>query len=278
MSRNEATETYRPSGLVIPMITPLVEGGNRLEVDRDDVSKLITQHFDGWADAVFIAGGCGEMYTIPPAQRIDLIDASVHAARGRMRSLVGVSARYIEEVEAFSKIANLFGADAVVINLLYGEGSPKEKLRTVERSTTLPIIIYDIPDRQDGKTLDPVIYGPYLKSIEQVVGIKSTTRSIDVIDPWLNIQDDNFKVLPGSTQTLRHALNRGSRGWVMGLANVFPQDFSKETLLDSNGNPKEACFERVQELWSKLKADPEPLKNYMHNKGLIKSALMFPAK
>lgn len=278
MSNKETQEIYRPYGLVIPMITPLAEGRDKLEVDIDDVNELITKHFDGWADAIFIAGGCGEMYTIPYAQRIDLIAASVDAAKGRMRSLVGVSARYLDEVKAFSQAAELFGADGVVINLLYGEGSPKEKLKTVERSTTLPITIYDIPDRQYGRALDPVIYGPYLKPIEQVVGIKSTTRNVDVIDPWLDIQEDDFRVLPGSTQTLKHAINRGSRAWVMGLANVFPEAFATDVLLDQQGNCREASLEGVQVLWAALKAEPEPLKNYMFQRELIKSSLIFPPR
>lgn len=277
MSYSGVKEFYRPSGLVIPMVTPLIESSEGLVLDTESLNNLIVGHFNGYADALFIAGGCGEMYTMPTSIRVELIEKATRLSRGRTHSLIGVSAESLDDISRFSKVADAAEADGVVINLVYGEGTPEEKISVIESATNLPITAYEIPERQGGKILDPV-YGPILKADDQIVGIKVTTPDPNIIGPWLDMRDDRFEVLPGSTQTLRLAIERGSQGWVMGLANVFPEAFSRSVLLDTQGKGRDVSLEGIQILRNVLKGDPEPLKNFMSYKGLIRSPLMFPAR
>ncbi len=214
----------RFTGIVPPLLTPL-DADERL--DRPAVKKLVDYVVDGGANGLFALGSMGEGVNLPLSTRIELVEAVVEAAAGRVPVIAGVlrpnTAEVIDEIRAFSGR----GLDGYVATSPYyycefTDDGLSEHFNRVLDAADLPTLLYSIPSA----TKVPLSANLVLKLAEhpRVAGVKDSSGNWNTVRTILQSRPNpDFTVLQGWTTMAVGSLLGGADGLVPGEANIFPR-------------------------------------------------------
>jgi 4-hydroxy-tetrahydrodipicolinate synthase len=212
------------TGVIVPMVTPLT-ADERL--DRPALKRLVEYVIQGGVDGIFILGSIGEGPMLRPAVRLELAEATVEAAAGRVPVIAGAlepsTSRVIEEVRA---LAGRGLRGYVVTTPFYYGGYNAEDLsahfRRVAEAADLPILLYNIP--QNTKVAFGAELALKLAKVANVAGLKDSSGD------WIEVQailaahrPPGFVVLQGNQTYAGISMLTGADGLVPGHANVYPQ-------------------------------------------------------
>lgn len=273
MAEQKFSPELIPYGLVVPIVTPLDKYKRRLTNDEPSLNRLI-EHLTPFADWLFVGGTAGEFDHMPIWARIMLFQQVANSAPDRFRRIANVSASTIPDLEMYTKSAHKTRFHGVSVNLLYGEGSPSLKLASVCEHTDKPITIYEIPEKQKGKTLDPKIYGPLFVAHPQIVAIKVSAKDPEVYRQWTSFVPQGLAVLSGSVTHAEAAINNGATGIVPITANVTPEIFEWDHLTNEEGLADPMAMK--QALAARQKYDGiEDVKSELVRMGIIHRSLMY---
>jgi 5-dehydro-4-deoxyglucarate dehydratase len=130
------------AGVIAFPITPFKQD---LSLDlqglRDNLDRLLAHRMS----AVVAAGGTGEMYSMTPAEHLEVIRATVEVARGRVPVIAGVGFGYRLGAD-LARTATDAGADGILIFPPYYPNADDEGLleyyRAIAAATSLGVLIY----------------------------------------------------------------------------------------------------------------------------------------
>jgi len=134
-----------PGGVWSATPTPL-NAARRLDVDA--VPRLVEQHLRLGVAGVMLGGTCGEGPWLRADDRAALTQATVAAARGRLRVALQVTDNSAGRVLANIEQAAAWGAEIAVVDApwFFLNGTPERKLahyREIARQSALPVGFYD---------------------------------------------------------------------------------------------------------------------------------------
>lgn len=218
--------TLRLSGIVPPMVTPLLEDES---LDVDGVDRLVEHLLAGGVHGLFLLGTTSEGVSLPYRQRIQLIEKACEQVQRRAAVLVGVTDTSLVESIELAEAAHSAGADGVVIAPPYYLPLDVVQVqRHVERfakASPLPVLLYNIPScTRNQFDLEAL---RRCRDLPNVVGVKDTSGDLDFFAQVLSTfrDDPDFCVLMGMEEHLAAAVLAGADGGVSGGANLFPQLF-----------------------------------------------------
>ena len=208
-------------GSLPALITPFKNG----EIDYTSFSNLINWSIEQGSHGFLPCGTTGESPTLSHDEHLKVVDECIRIVDKRVPVIAGTGSNNTIEAIEFTNHAEKSGADAALVVTPYYNKPTQEGLQAhfkkIAESTSLPIIIYNIPGRSIvDMTIDTM---SVLSNISNIVGVKDATN--DLFRPLLTqtkIQKD-FCYLSGEDGTALAYLAQGGQGCISVTANIAPK-------------------------------------------------------
>ena len=193
-------------------------------VDYGAFSRLINRQLSANVKALVVLGTTGEAATITEEERREIIKFCVKKVNGRIPLIVGSGSNCTATAVKFSREAEESGADGLLVVTPYYNKCNDDGLyahySAVAKSTSLPIIVYNVPTRT-GFNVKPIVYRK-LAEIDNVVAIKEANCCDEQLNGVLDNVKDILAVYCGSDDKLIDVLRRGGKGTISVASNIIP--------------------------------------------------------
>jgi 4-hydroxy-tetrahydrodipicolinate synthase len=208
-------------GSIPALITPFKNGN----IDYESFYKIIEWSLSEGSHGFVPCGTTGESPTLSHQEHIKVVDECVRIVDKRVPVIAGTGSNNTVEAIEFTNHAEKSGVDAALVVTPYYNKPTQEGLQAhfkkIAESTSLPIIIYNIPGRSIvDMSIDTM---SVLSNISNIVGVKDATN--DLFRPLLTqtkIQKD-FCYLSGEDGTALAYLAQGGQGCISVTANIAPK-------------------------------------------------------
>lgn len=233
------------AGVVVPMVTPVTENGC---IDVAAVGRIV-ESFAQAGVSPLLMGTTGEGNSVSAEDGATFVDASVKAAKGRVKIYAGltgnvVSAQY-EQANRYTKL----GADVIVATLpTYYALTPEQMYiyyKNLADSIEGPLMMYNILATTHMSI--PVDVVERLSHHPNIVGLKDSERDLDRMAQIVSFSKDrsDFSYFCGWAAQSAHSLAIGGDGIVPSTANFVPGMFRE--LYDAALRGDTATADKLQE-------------------------------
>ena len=134
------------------MVTPFDNKGN---IDFIKTTMLVNHLINNGTDSLVIAGTTGESPTLSTEEKIALFQHVVKVTDGRIPVIAGTGSNNTYASIELTKKAEEIGVDGIMLVAPYynrpNQTGLYQHFSSIAGSTTLPVMIYNIPGRSVGK-------------------------------------------------------------------------------------------------------------------------------
>ncbi len=220
MSRT-ARHVLRLSGYAPALPTPFDDAG---ELDLPALERLCHRQIEEGAAALVVCGTTGEAPTLSRAEHDSVVQVAVHASHGRIPVIAGAGSNSTSQAIELSRDAEAAGADAVLSVVPYYNKPTQTGMyahfRAVADSTSLPIILYDVPARTVCGLADDTI--ARLAQLPQFIGVKDATGDVTRPLRLRAMVGSQFRLLSGDDATAFGFFAYGGDGCISVTSNIAP--------------------------------------------------------
>jgi 4-hydroxy-tetrahydrodipicolinate synthase len=212
--------------LLTAMVTPFKEKG---EVDYKQAKKLAVALLDSGNDGVVVAATTGEAPTLTWEEELRLF-AEVKSAVGNRGTVVAYtgSNSTAEAVEATEK-AEKIGVDACLSVVPYYNRPNQEGIyqhfKAIAESTSLPIIMYNIPSRVV-VNMEPETIAR-LSKIDNIIGVKEASGNMEHVAKTLNSAREGFLIWSGNDNDTFLIMALGGYGVIGVTTHLVGKQYKK---------------------------------------------------
>lgn len=226
-------------------------------VDYGAFSRLINRQLSAKVNALVVLGTTGESATVTDEERREIIEFCAKEVNGRIPLIVGTGSNCTTTAVKYSQEAEDSGADGLLVVTPYYNKCNDEGLyehySVIAKSTSLPIIVYNVPSRT-GFNVKPIVYRK-LAEIDNVVAIKEANCCDEQLNGVLDNIKDILAVYCGSDDKLIDVLRRGGKGTISVASNIIPSK-----IVDYISNFENYCeIEFYNEIVNVLQSDVNPI-------------------
>ena len=267
------------SGTITALITPF----RNQQVDYADLKKLIELQIKGGVNGFVPVGTTGESPTLDHDEHLQVIEATVEYARGRVPVIAGTGSNSTAEAVDLTRLAHDAGADAMLLVAPYYNKPSQEGLyrhfATLAEATDRPIVLYSIPGRCGIEIGIPVIERLRAK-YPHVRYIKEAGGSVDRVDQLKQALGKDITVLSGDDSLTLPFMSVGAEGVISVASHLFPKQVSQMVNFAlANDYAKAGKIHR--QLYPIFKAlfvepNPVPVKTALARAGIIGTAEVRP--
>ncbi len=215
-------------------------------LDFDAIPKVADKLADDGLTGVFICGTNGEGPNLTVEERMQVAEAYLRAAKGKLKVLVHVGHASIAEARRLAQHAEAHGADAISsVAAFYFKPQSVQNLvdsiaEIASAAAHTPFYYYNIP-ALTGVGMDMLDFLEMAeKKIPNMAGIKYTSATIHEYQACLNYKEGKFDVLYGYDELLLPALAVGAKGAVGSTYNFAAPVYIRIMELFNNGQMGEA--------------------------------------
>lgn len=197
-----------------------------LSLDLDATMAHVERLIQSGVRGLVMLGSLGENTSLSPQEKVEVMRATIDAVRGRVPVLSGVAefntpaaAAYVQALE------NLGAQGAMVMPCMAFRPDREETLahyRTVARSTSLPLIVYNNPISYHAD-VTPSMFRE-LADEENLVAIKESSGDVRRITDLINAVGDRYILFGGVDDLIFEAVGLGATGWIAGVGLAFPEE------------------------------------------------------
>ncbi|MGE5248372.1 MAG: dihydrodipicolinate synthase family protein [Verrucomicrobiota bacterium] len=210
-------------GVVPPIVTP-VDAEER--VVEASLRQIVDHVIVGGVHGILSLGSNGEFFGLDPEQQQRALSVTVDQAAGRVPVYMGIGAVATRECIRLARQGEKAKARAVTILppmfLSPSEGELYQHFRAVADATSLPVLLYNNPDRM--RTGISAALLERLAEVPNIVGIKDSSGDLTLTAEYIRrTRDKGFKVMAGRDIMILGALAYGGVGCVAATANVVPR-------------------------------------------------------
>ncbi len=272
----------RLKGSIVPLVTPYDEDGS---LDLKSFRKLINWQIENGSHGISVAGSTGEMTLLSVEEKETLFKVAVEEVAGRVPVVASTGSSSLSETLILTKKAEKIGCDALLITVPYYSRPNQEGIyeffKKVSESTSLPIIIYNIPART-GSNIEPKTVKRLREDCKNIIGIKEANYNFEQMSKDILECGEDFLVYSGIETLCYPLLTIGGAGYFSATANILPRELAMLYNL-----VKEGKFEEARKLHYKLlpinevlfiDTNPIPLKTAMGILGMIKPYFRLPLR
>ncbi len=265
-------------GAFTALVTPFRNGS----LDKGALKRLVDTQIEGGIDGLVPCGTTGESPVLSHAEHVQVIEAVVQAADGRVPIIGGAGSNNTREATELAKACKSLGVAASLQITPYYNKPTQEGVRAhilhVAEASELPVIIYNVPGRTGCDALASTV--AELSQHELVVGIKEATGDMVRACEIREQCGPDFALLSGDDFTLLPFLSVGGDGVISVGSNLVPGLFAKLCTAYREGRHDEA-----RELHYRLlplnramfcSSNPGPLKTAMAQLGQIAPEIRLP--
>ena len=186
----------RFGSVITAMATPFRDDGS---LDLEGAQRLAAHLLDHGSDSLVVAGSTGESPTLSHGEKEELFAAVIEVARGRAKVICGTGTYDTRDSVELTAMAERAGADGVLVVTPYYNRPPQrglvEHFTTVARSTSLPVVLYNIPSRT--ATLIEADTLLRLAEVENIVAVKDATGDLQTATRIIREAPDGFELISG---------------------------------------------------------------------------------
>jgi dihydrodipicolinate synthase/N-acetylneuraminate lyase len=209
-------------GTVAAVVTPLRDGGTRLDEDAiDGLAQLVA---GGSCDGVLVAGTTGEGILLSVPERRALAEAWLQAAPAGLDVAVHAGAQTTADSVALAEHAAQAGAAAVAVigppYFAFDDAELEAHFAAVLAACApTPAYLYEFSART-GYVVPVAVVERLRDAHPHLAGMKVSDRSFAEVEPYLGLGLDVFV---GSEPLIPQAMAAGASGSVSGLASALPE-------------------------------------------------------
>lgn len=265
--------------VVTAMVTPFQNDGM---IDYQQVRILITHLIENGSDSIIIAGTTGESPTLSHEEKVELFSFAVKEVDGRIPVIAGTGSNNTAESIILTKEAEKSGMDAIMLVVPYynrpSQAGMIAHFETIAASTSLPIMLYNIPGRSSAQlNVETIVH---LAKVPNIVSLKDASGDLIHLSYVRAQTPDSFSLYCGDDGLALPALSVGAIGVVSVASHIVGSEMQQMVQTFKDGNVKEA-----QELHLKLlpvvesmfaAPSPAPVKAALAMRGIAVGSVRLP--
>ena len=267
------------TGVITAMLTPFDKNEN---IDYESTKRLIDLLIDKGINGLFILGTNGEFTSLKHSEKVEYARFVSEYVSNRVPIIIGAGECSTKlTIQLINDLKHLNPYAFSVITPYFHKLSDTELLNhylKLSESVDQNILLYNIPGLT-GHTINSEIYEKLLEK-DNIIGIKDSSGSIDLLSSYCKITPKDKAVYIGSDSLFLKALEMGAVGGVSGLSNVIAEEFVNlyELFLLKDFDNAKLCQDRVNDFRLKMKVGTAPsmLKFVLSQEKVIKKYTRFP--
>ncbi|HWI49847.1 MAG TPA: 4-hydroxy-tetrahydrodipicolinate synthase [Rummeliibacillus sp.] len=241
------------------MITSFHEDGS---IHYEMVSEVIEHLIANGTNAIVVCGTTGESPTLSHDEKVALIQFVVKTVDKRIPVIAGTGSNNTQASIELTKEAEAADVDGIMLVAPY-YNKPSQRgmyahFATIAKSTSLPVMLYNIPGRSNVNIKPQTILE--LSKISNIQIVKEASGSLDQMAEILAGAPDGLKVYSGDDGLTLPLLAIGGSGVISVAAHVVGNDMQKMVALFKEGRHQEAAtiHQALLPLIRALFATPSP--------------------
>ncbi|PYT02316.1 MAG: 4-hydroxy-tetrahydrodipicolinate synthase [Acidobacteria bacterium] len=261
------------------LVTPFRED---LSIDEDALRGFVDFQIAGGIDFLVPCGTTGESVTLSDSEQSRVVGIVLRQAGGRVPVIAGAGGNNTAHVIALAREFERLGVQGLLSVSPYYNKPMQEGIyqhfKAIADSTSLPIIVYNVPPRTNVNILPETI--ARLAEIPNIAGVKEASGDISQVAEIITRVPPEFKVLSGDDSMTLPLIAVGGVGLISVASNETPNEMAAVTRACLENNWDEA--RRLnRELWALMKANfietsPGPVKAALAMMGKIKEVYRLP--
>ncbi len=210
-------------GVVPPILTP-VDTDER--VDEAGLKRVIDHVIAGGVHGILSLGSNGEFFALCPEEQERAASITIAHVNRRVPVYFGIGAIATKECVRQVRVAESLKVQAITILppmfLSPNDDELYIHFRTVAESTSLPLLLYNNPDRMRIGISAGLI--ERLADVPNIVGIKDSSGDLTLTAEFIRrTRNKGFKVMAGRDLMILGTLVYGGVGCVAATANIVPR-------------------------------------------------------
>lgn len=209
-------------GAGVALITPMNED---FSVNYDKLEEIIEEQIAGGTDCIITCGTTGEASTLTVEEHLDVIKRTVEIVNKRIPVIAGTGSNSTETAVEFSKEAQEYGADGVlVVSPYYNKATQKGLIKhfsEIANSIDIPVLLYNIPGRT-GVNIEPETIAYLVNNVSNIVGVKEASGNFSNAVKILRLCPD-IDMYSGNDDQVVPLMSIGAKGVISVLSNVAPR-------------------------------------------------------
>jgi 4-hydroxy-tetrahydrodipicolinate synthase len=266
-------------GSMVALVTPMHPNG---DVDFAALDALVEFHVENGTDAIVAVGTTGESATLSEKEHCEVVRRVVETAGGRTPVIAGTGSNSTREAIELSLCAQEAGADGCLLVTPYYNKPTQQGLiahyQAIAAEVKIPQILYNVPGRTACDMQVDTVYE--LSKVENIVGIKEATGSVDRTRQIVERCGPDFEVYSGDDDIAIDIVEAGGKGVISVTANVAPKAMHEAMAAALRGDLGSAreINAGIAELHKVLflEANPIPVKWALMEMGLIPTGIRLP--
>ncbi len=209
-------------GAGVALITPMNED---FSVNYDKLEEILEEQIAGGTDCIISCGTTGEASTLTIEEHLEVIKRTVEIVNKRIPVIAGTGSNSTETAVEFSKEAQEYGADGVlVVSPYYNKATQKgliQHFETIANAIDIPVILYNIPGRT-GVNIEPETIAYLVNNVSNIVGVKEASGNFTNAIKTLRLCPD-IDMYSGNDDQVVPLMSIGAKGVISVLSNVAPR-------------------------------------------------------
>lgn len=253
------------------MITPFKEDES---VDFEGAQRLALHLVNNGSEGLVISGTTGESPTLSKQEKLDLFSAVKDAVGNKGMVFAGTGSNSTLDSVRLTEEASKLNIDGVMAVTPYYNKPNQEGLyqhfMAIAKSTSLPIILYNVPGRTGVNMLPETV--AKLAEKENIVALKEACGTTDQVSALKALVSDDFMIYSGDDSMTLPMLSVGGYGVISVASHVAANKINQMIKAFLDGRVNEACKHHI-ELYPLFKAmfvttNPIPVKKAVSLAGL----------
>lgn len=266
-------------GSATALVTPFTDD----KVDAHALENILDRQLDSGTNALVVLGTTGEPATLSEDEKARVLDIVQNKAQGKIPVIVGAGSNSTAKAILACENAQERGADGLLIVTPYYNKCTQDGLvehyDAIASSTSLPIILYNVPSRT-GVNILPSTFKRIIDRNPNVIGIKEASGNFGQILECIRFAGSKACVYSGDDALAVPVIAMGGKGVISVASNVFPKEVSHMCALALCGQIEQACKYQLAmlPLISALfcEVNPIPVKKALALKGLCRATMRLP--
>ena len=271
---------FVPKGIIPPIITPLTDEG---EVNYPVLRQMVNNLIENGVHGLFPLGTTGEFYAFDNDTYRKILETVKEETAGRVPVYGGANHITTRGVIELIKICEEVGVDAVSVLTPMFVSQTQDELydyfATIAASTTLPIILYNIPSRT-GVNMSVDTVKTLARKYQNIVALKQSFGDMDVITELKMACPNDFAIYSGDDSLTLPMLSVGAHGVISVASHIFGKEIKSMIRNFKTGDSMTArnMHQKLYPIFKKLfmAPNPVPVKAALAYKGLIEEYVRKP--
>lgn len=246
--------------IMTAMVTPFDERG---DIDYPATKTLINHLLANGTDALVVAGTTGESPTLTAQEKVELFKFTVETVAGRAPVIAGTGTNSTRESIDLTVQAEQAGVDGIMLVVPYYNKPCQEGLyqhfKTIAQTTTLPVMLYNIPGRSAVNMLPETIIR-LASDVSNITSVKEASGDLDAVATIIEHTGDDFFVYTGDDASTLPVLSIGGTGIVSVSAHIIGNEMQEMIQQFKAGNTAQAAkiFRGLLPIMKAMFASPNP--------------------